>query len=66
MKRMYEDANRPGDIYIVDANCVELFVNHMREEGAALIKARFASASDDICHVHQDDKSWCGLRFERQ
>ena len=64
--KMYEDANRPGDIYVVDADCVELFVVHMAEEGAALTSVRFAKPSDDICRVHLDDESWCGLRFERQ
>ena len=63
---MFEDANRPGDIYIVDANCVDMFVAHMAEEGAALVSVRFAKQSDDIYRVHLDSTSWCGMRFDRQ
>ena len=63
---MFEDFNRPGDIYIVDDNCVEVFVDHMAEGGACIRSVRFAKASDDIYRVHKDNTTWCGLRFDRQ
>ena len=66
MKKMFEDGNRPGDIYVVDADCVDTFCQHMAEEGAAIKAVRCAKPSDDICRVHKDDTSWCGLQFDRQ
>lgn len=64
--KLFEDFNRPGDVYVVDDNCVEAFVDHMAGEGAYIRSVRFAKASDDICRVHKDDTAWCGLRFDRQ
>lgn len=66
MKKIFEDGNRPGDKYIVDADCVEMFVEHMAAEGAAMHIVRFVEASDDLCRVHKDNTSWCGMRFDRQ
>lgn len=51
MKKLYEDGNRPFTYYVVDASVEDAFVQYMGEEGACLVKVRFAVPSGDLWHV---------------
>jgi len=58
LKKLYEDGNRPYTYYVVDASAEDAFVQHMGEEGAALVEVRFAASNGDIAHIVAANNSY--------